>query len=532
MAPSEKFTPNDASTQSAKMRRTRKSNWLPEIQQFVILNASPVAFRNHAMPKDATPTQELHGWKAIAAYLLVSVRKAQDLEKERGLPVRRGVGPKAPVFAIAGELDTWKLQALAGAVRADHPDLPSAGPEDPVVAPDGPSQTLSSPPRHSVSRRLMLLGGGGVVAAAAAIGLTRVLRPRTPEIVRAGVVGNALCAWDASGALAWKHQLSEALRADWPIHLAIPEEQRTQIVDLGGNGNRQVIFAAALKNAETPLVGEIYCFSSRGEILWRYRPEFGVRFGNDRFDGPWSILDIVFVPERPKPVLLLAVSHWTWRPGFVVGIGLEGRASIRFANAGNLYTLRHVSGPSSGYVIAGGVNNEYNAAALAVLRDGAPPSRSPQTRGTRFEVLDGPTGAPERYFLFPPSEVNLSSGLPYNNVGNIQEDGQSLLVNTTEFGQSSTADVGAAIYLFNRSIEPERVTYGGGYAAAHRQLQSEGKLNHGIENCPQLHRPVSVRRWDAKSGWTTVEVPFAADLAPGAYRAGMRPAWPYSEFGT
>ena len=386
--------------------------------------------------------------------------------------MRRGVGPKAPVLALAAALDAWKLQAHAGMARTDHEDQPSTGPHVPVVASDVPSQAISTPSQHGVSRRIMLLGGVGALAAAAAAGLTRILRPSTPEIVRAGVIGNALGAWDASGALAWKYQLSEALRADWPIHLTIPEEQRTQIVDLGGNGNRQVIFAAVLKNAETPLVGEIYCFSSKGEILWRYRPEFGVRFGNDRFDGPWSILDIVFTPERPKPVLLLAVSHWTWRPGFVVAIGLEGEANIEFANAGNIYTLRHVAGPSGRYVIAGGVNNEYNAAALAVLRDGAPPSRSPQTRGSRFEVLGGPTGAPERYFLFPPSEVNLSSGLPYNNVGTIREDGQSLLVNTTEFAKSAPADVGAAIYLFNRSIEPESVTYGGGYAAAHRQLQS------------------------------------------------------------
>jgi hypothetical protein len=476
------------------------------------------------MPKDATPTQELHGWKAIAAYLMVSVRKAQDLEKDRGLPVRRGVGPKAPVFALTTELDAWKLQAHGAAVRTDHADLPSTSAEDPVVGQDSPSQALSRPSRHGISRRFMLLAGGGAVAAAAAVGLTRVFRPGAPEIVRAGVVGNALCAWDASGAVVWKHQFSEALRTGWPIHLTMPEENRIQVVDLAGNGDRQVIFPAFLKNTETPFVGEIYCFSSRGEILWRYRPEFAVRFGNDGFDGPWNIHDMVFVPERPKPVLLLAVSHSMWRPGFVVGIGFEGKASIRFANAGNIYALRRVTGPSGGYVIAGGVNNEFNAAALAVLRDGAPPSRSPQTPGTRFEVLGGPTGSPERYFLFPPSELNVVSGMPYSHVEILREDGQSLLVETTEIILPPIGSVGMAIYLFNRSIEPQRVTYGGGYAAAHHQLQLEGKLNHGIENCPQLRHTVSVRRWDAKSGWTNVEVPFASDLAPGAYRACMPPA--------
>jgi hypothetical protein len=54
-------------------------------------------------------TRQVSGWKEIASYLGVSVRKAQMLENEQALPVnRRGVGPKSPVYAVAEELDTWK----------------------------------------------------------------------------------------------------------------------------------------------------------------------------------------------------------------------------------------------------------------------------------------------------------------------------------------------------------------------------------------------------------------------------------------
>jgi len=53
--------------------------------------------------------EELTGWKAVAAHLRVSVRSAQEFEKKRGLPIHRGAGTKAPVFAYVRELENWKL---------------------------------------------------------------------------------------------------------------------------------------------------------------------------------------------------------------------------------------------------------------------------------------------------------------------------------------------------------------------------------------------------------------------------------------
>jgi hypothetical protein len=54
------------------------------------------------------PSGELVGWKAIAAYLRVSVRTAQDFEKLRALPIRRGSGVRAPVFALKNEREEWR----------------------------------------------------------------------------------------------------------------------------------------------------------------------------------------------------------------------------------------------------------------------------------------------------------------------------------------------------------------------------------------------------------------------------------------
>src|SRR5260370_1950909 len=54
-------------------------------------------------------TDELSGWKEIAAHLDVSVRTAQGYEKNLGLPVRRQPGQKGRVWASVEELDGWRL---------------------------------------------------------------------------------------------------------------------------------------------------------------------------------------------------------------------------------------------------------------------------------------------------------------------------------------------------------------------------------------------------------------------------------------
>lgn len=52
-------------------------------------------------------SRQLRTWKEIAHHLNVSVRTAQNWERERCLPVRRITGEKPQVRALADELDVW-----------------------------------------------------------------------------------------------------------------------------------------------------------------------------------------------------------------------------------------------------------------------------------------------------------------------------------------------------------------------------------------------------------------------------------------
>ena len=55
----------------------------------------------------SAPPDTLQGWKQIAAYLKLSVRRAQELEKQLGLPVHRVNRLRKP-YAYPTELNEWR----------------------------------------------------------------------------------------------------------------------------------------------------------------------------------------------------------------------------------------------------------------------------------------------------------------------------------------------------------------------------------------------------------------------------------------
>lgn len=75
-----------------------------------------------------TPSDQLRGWKEIAAYLKASERSVMRWEASRGLPVRRIPGDaRDAVFAIRQELDAWmKRPGIASPQSTDTADHASA----------------------------------------------------------------------------------------------------------------------------------------------------------------------------------------------------------------------------------------------------------------------------------------------------------------------------------------------------------------------------------------------------------------------
>jgi len=428
-------------------------------------------------------------WGEIAKFLNCNVRTAQRWANERGLPVRRVPGgQKSSVFAYRRELQEW----------LDRDRTP------PMPTPPGP--------RFPITRRgaIAMASVGAAITGSAVWAWRR--KPR--DVTRAALVGNTLVAWDAMGGMLWNHPFSETFDPQQPP----PPPRNPLVCDLLSEGNNQVLFIGRFLEPDglTPRC-ELFCFSSQGQMLWHYRPQLSLTFGNQPFSGPWTIEDIMFLNSPKGPRIWVALSHVTWRPGALVSIDALGRHSLQFASCGNIYVLSQMANANGQYILAGGINNEYNAAALAVVRAEGPPSSSPQTKGTLYECVNGPSGKPELYFLFPPTELNSADGKPYNEILRVLGGSNGVDVRTQEAGRFRVQSLAEAMYAISPSLEVQNVAFDNNFAVQHRRFEQAGLLKHSLAACPLLNGPSRIRRWDAASGWTDVEVPMKSGVRPESY---------------
>jgi hypothetical protein len=473
------------------------------------------------MTKRLQPEIELGGWKAIAQHLGVSVREAQSWEKDAELPVRRLPGKKSRVWAYRSELDVWKEQmsisaasrkrALVG-VGGDHGNAPernftpgrsSVGIAGSIAVADHPDTT---PPdgsdkrvwRFSRHARIFAFVTIAVLVLGAAVAVFAYFR-RVLQIVDATAIGNTLIAKGVTGNVLWSYQFDAPIRE----HPSKAPNWRTQVIDLNGDGKSEVLVAAEFSNpSELHGNAELFCFSSRGKLLWRYRPESQMEFNRRDLNGPWTFHGMLVVDDGKSKSVWLAVAHQIWWPAFLVKIRPDGGHEIMFTSSGTIYSLQSVRTKSGSYVLAGGINNEYRMASVAVLAVNGTPSTSPQGDGSQFQCLRGcPSGRPYRYILLPRSEVNAASDLPYNNVSNMNLGRHGVTIQTAELEAASQ------FFELSEEFQPEWLIFSSDYPEFHRRFEKEGRIDHSFDICPEPRHAAIVRIFDENGISRLLSVP-------------------------
>lgn len=262
---------------------------------------------------------------------------------------------------------------------------------------------------------------------------------------------------------------------------------------------------------------ELVCFEHGGGVRWRYQVKRQLSFGGRVFDGPWYVSDMLTV--RPPGVrgtdVWLAVNHEASWPSFVVKLGAAGRETRILVHSGAIYRLSTLRRRDRSTILAGGVNEEYTAAALAAV-DATSDDEvvSPQTQGAQQSCDGCPPRAAPHFFVFPPSEVSRHSSGPYNFVLQISAAGPRAQIVTAEAALSSRAWVflnGSATVFYDMSSELRVDDYsmGDGYWSLHRQLEASAHLKHPIRECPEFVGPKRIRVWTAGAGWVDLDVPAA-----------------------
>lgn len=481
---------------------------------------------------DAQPGK-LDGWKAIAGYLGRDERTVQRWRKERAMPVYQVPGGKGgSVFAYAGEVDTWLRNHLpaherdpqsgqAAATESSHAAHSSSGsypdPRDepgPAVARAGslPSSLrsgarltslLPSTPARALALTTLLVIGGAlllVIGGALLTALAWMRSPGRPD--RVEFAEDAFIAWRGAQVV-WRREILPP--AETPVSRpAVPfaGARGIRLLDINGDRDPEILAPIRFTSEQFDQVArsdEFYCLSAGGSLLWTHNLERKLEFSARRFSGPWLIRDWIVVPGHGTSQIWAASIHHTWWPSFLVSLEPTGSPALRFVNAGHIYSIAYVPAAAKSYILAAGVNNEYAAAALAVLPANAAPATSPGEPQSPYTCLSCPEGRPDRYVLFPRSELARVMGVPYNMAYSVQVTDGGIEISVREVAEPQLR----SIYRLSRDLDVQSIALSDAYWETHRRFEREGRLNHRVGQCDEWREGKELRVWTSETGWKT-----------------------------
>lgn len=408
-------------------------------------------------PADGQGRRRLGSWGEIADYLGVDIATVHRWETWLELPVHRGTGGH-DIVAFTDELDAWReahhariraaTYTAGGDRSASDREFLAAAPEPAEPAAPGapasavePSSAVASATEAPAATAATRAGRGWgdwalAVGAVAVIGgvvyLVTVSRPApmASRVQPASLVlqGNSLVALDAAAHQLWSHDFRE------PTTLVDASERpRLQPwwrrMDANGDGTEELMVLLRHAGAAETL----YCFALDGRRRYAYRPALTLAFRQATYAGPWLVWD--FEPVVEDRAVWVAVAHNPWWPSAVVRLDGQGEATTRYVQPGHVRRLAVVRWHGRTLVLAGGVNNEYGSASLALLDPQAPPVSAPQREESGYACRGCPHGYPLAYFLFPTTPFALADGLPYNRVKELLVGPDGAEVMTEETGQ-------------------------------------------------------------------------------------------------
>jgi hypothetical protein len=288
--------------------------------------------------------------------------------------------------------------------------------------------------------------------------------------------------------------------------VAPPEEAtwRNQIADLDGDGVPEILVAATSDREYLSTSEQLFCFSSRGKVLWRYEPRVAVEFDAPGMKGPWKFQDILVTSGDHTGPVWVAMDHTVWWPSFIECLSATGAGKLIFANPGSIRSLRRLETKSRSYILAAGVNNGYRRAFVAMLAEDAP-SVSPDAAEHTYRCVRGcPSGRPYRYILLPQSEAGAATS-PYSIGEKIMARPGGLTVQTKEVLDGDLKPGG--FFYFSNDLRPEGVAYADGYRRLHERLEKRGHIGHSFKDCPEQRSPAILDVCDENGRWSRVPVP-------------------------
>jgi len=440
------------------------------------------------MPTLTDNSAELDGWKAIANHLRVSVRTAQNFEKEHELPVRRRFGIKAPVYALVSELDEWVENQ-----RASTGQLPSPAPQEP------PRGEIGETSRFRAPRRFWRLTAAALVLAALAAGVAYLgQRPHGLPVALA-VQDQNLVVRNADGQDLWRFTFPFVPNSEFYHPNSL--ERHTWIGDLGDSGKTSVL--VLFQPADfTQKTHRLYCFSESGQLLWEFVPGRTVTDAHGFVMAPPYYVREISVLKGKKPEdtrIAVASVNYAGQAGQIAFLDALGRVRGEYWHPGHLSHLAQVDvdGEGKNELLAGGANNAEHDATLVVLDplqiNGCSTPRSVLDPALR--LMNIPEAHEKAVILFARGCVGKFS--PYIRIKHLWVTASRIVATVVD--DYSEVNPAAINYEFDHRLNLVAMTPMPQYRENHLAMEQAHKLDHHYDEKREMEdlRERMVIRWGA-----------------------------------
>ncbi|MBK5294630.1 MAG: hypothetical protein JJE04_23480 [Acidobacteriia bacterium] len=322
--------------------------------------------------------RELTSWKEIAAFLDVSVRTAQRYEVELGLPVRRLTGEKGrAVAANVDDLAAWKRKHVATPTWWQNPVFLR---------------------RYAIASTCLVL----VLSAYVAIHQAAHPVPGKPRLSH----------WEATTFVVTDDRNREVFRK---VFESAPRQDLASAIgqylgDLDGDGRIEIIMPYISSRSDT-IGAHLYCYSEKGEELWRLQPKPVVSDRVTKFSSIYVLrgYQVFPSPERDgtKWIITSFVHHYDY-PSVAILVDSKGKQRGQYWHSGHFFDVHttDLNGDGIDEVLLAGTDKDTNRAMIRIFDPRQMSGAQVMPRGHPNQLLGFPPGTEKATVLFERTRLN------------------------------------------------------------------------------------------------------------------------------